>query len=72
MIALEFNSRLVNNALELPENIRKDLQTNQSRQLRVIILVEDVEAEDKVLFSKTAAENFLKGYNESDSIYDRA
>jgi len=68
MQAFEFHSHLnPGNTLTVPEAIAGQLQAQQS--VRVILLVSDREEERDWL--RFGNEQFLKGYAESDAIYDQ-
>jgi hypothetical protein len=69
--AYEFPTKLKSDGkLELPDTILKLIPNNQT--VRVIILVsETTDAEELAAWNKITAEQFLAGYNEADSIYDR-
>lgn len=69
MRALEFKSRIKNNKIQIPEKIRSELK--QDKDIRVIVLFEDSDNNDEFEFRQLATEEFLKGYAESDSIYDQ-
>ncbi len=66
MKALEFLTRIADNNIEIPENIRLQLD-NEEKQVRVILLIEESEEKD---WKKVSTQQFLNGYDESDSIYD--
>lgn len=69
MRALEFKGRIKNNKIQIPEKIRSKLI--QDKDIRVIVLFEDSDNNDELEFRQSATEEFLKGYAESDSIYDQ-
>lgn len=69
MRALEFKTRIKNNQILIPSRIQSELKSKQN-QVRVILLVDDSDINDQIDFQKTAQEQFLSGYAESDSIYD--
>lgn len=70
MRALEFKSKIKNNRILIPAKIQSELNANQDKDVRVIVLVDDAEVYDDLIFRKTAQGQFLKGYADSDSIYD--
>jgi hypothetical protein len=48
------------------------LKSDANRDVRVIVLIEDpAEDVDDLNFKQASASEFLKGYSESDSIYDK-
>ncbi len=68
MQALEFSTVLNQDLqIEIPEDYR-DFLSKRSK-LRIIILVEDDELED-ISWKSTVSEQFLKGYDKGDAIYD--
>jgi len=70
MKALEFKSKIKGNRILIPTLIQKELMTNNEKNIRVILLFDDPEINDETLFREAAKEYFLKGYADSDSIYD--
>jgi hypothetical protein len=70
MKALEFKSKIKNNQIHIPTRIRSELKTNQDKDIRVIVLIDDSEIYDDLIFQQTTKAQFLKGYADSDSIYD--
>lgn len=70
MRALEFKSKIRNNQIKIPLRIQSALKSNQDKDIRVIVFVDDSELYDSISFKNTASSQFLKGYSDSDSIYD--
>lgn len=70
MRALEFKSKIRNNQILIPAKIQSELRTKKDKTVRVIVLVDDSDLYDDLIFQQTAQNQFLKGYAESDSIYD--
>jgi hypothetical protein len=69
MKAYEFPTKVTpEGKLEIPEDISSQLPPNQA--MRAIILVAE-DAEDEAAWARLTCEQFLAGYDESDSIYDR-
>jgi hypothetical protein len=66
MKALEFSTTIADNNIEIPENIRLQLN-KEGKQVRVILLIEETGDND---WKHVTAQQFLSGYDESDSIYD--
>lgn len=57
--------------VELPEELLTLLPRGQT--VRLIVLVpEAADQEESISWSRLTAEQFLSGYSEADSIYDRA
>jgi hypothetical protein len=70
MRALEFKSKIKNNQIKIPARIQTALKSNQDKDIRVIVFVDDSEIYDNLLFKNTSSSQFFQGYSESDSIYD--
>jgi len=70
MRAIEFKSKIKNNRISIPTRVQSELKVNQDKDIRVIVLIEDSENYDDLTFKETAKTQFLKGYSDSDSIYD--
>lgn len=71
MKALEFTSTLKNNFIHIPKSMQGELISKADKEIRVIILIDDVEIKDDLVFEKSAKAQFLKGYADSDGIYDQ-
>ncbi|MEW5719885.1 MAG: hypothetical protein AB1817_14750 [Chloroflexota bacterium] len=68
MKAFEFQTNLTpSQTLALPEELRSQLSPGSS--VRVILLLP--ESSEEPAWARLTAEQFLKGYAESDSVYDR-
>ncbi|MBN1927724.1 MAG: hypothetical protein JW798_17960 [Prolixibacteraceae bacterium] len=70
MKALEFESKVKDNQILIPSNIQSALQS-QKDNVRVIILFEDSDIYEDSIFKKATQDQFLNGYSDSDSIYDK-
>ncbi len=70
MKALEFKSKIKNNQILIPTRIQAELKAKQDKNVRVIVLIEDLDTNDDLIFQQTTQNQFLKGYSDSDSIYD--
>ena len=69
MKAYEFPAEVnADGKIRLPEIILKRIPNDQT--IRVIIFISEADDEEKQMWSKVTAEQFLAGYSESDSIYD--
>ena len=74
MEALEFKTKIKNNQIIVPETIQAILKINKNKEVRVIVLFEiddknDYHRNDSFV-QQSVQEQFLKGYADSDSIYD--
>ncbi|MGB3777814.1 MAG: hypothetical protein WA960_05615 [Tunicatimonas sp.] len=71
MKALEFEAELRDNQIRIPDNMQLELVHSKDKSVRVILLIEDSDNfDDDHTFRQLAKEQFLKGYAESDSVYD--
>lgn len=72
MEALEFVTKIKDNQILVPAAIQSALGINKDKEIRVIVLIEDAvnKHPDDSFIQETAKEQFLKGYADSDSIYD--
>jgi hypothetical protein len=70
MKALEFKSKIKNNRILIPTKIQSELKTNRDKDVRVIVLVDDSDIYDDMIFQQATQSQFLKGYSDTDSIYD--
>ena len=70
MRALEFKSKIRNNQIPIPTDIQSELNSDEDKEIRVIVLLEDSETYDDLIFQQSTKSQFLKGYADSDSIYD--
>lgn len=68
MKAVEFNSRLKNKSIEIPDKLSSELPGDKN--VRVIILYEEQADNQENDFKFLAKDQFLAGYSDSDSIYD--
>ena len=70
MRALEFKSKIKDNQILIPTKIQSELNSNQDKDVRVIVLMDDSDLYDNLTFQQSTKNQFLKGYADSDSIYD--
>ena len=70
MKALEFKSKIKNNQIFIPTRIQSELKSEQDKDVRVIVLIDDSDIYDDLIFQQSTQSQFLKGYSDSDSIYD--
>jgi len=68
MRALEFKSKIKNNQIHIPASLQSELKTD--KDIRVILLIDDSINDDELVFQDTTTDSFLKGYSESNSVYD--
>lgn len=70
MKALEFETELTNNTISIPENFHIELSLSKDKHVRVIVLIDEVEKTEESEFKNMLHNQFLKGYDEADSVYD--
>ncbi|MEI7489312.1 MAG: hypothetical protein WCJ72_18240 [Chryseobacterium sp.] len=70
MKALEFNTKLKNNTIQIPEDMKTAFKSSRNKNVRVIVLIDENDANDEKEFKNLAAQQFLNGYADSDSVYD--
>lgn len=68
MKAIEFTSQVRNNNIQVPQHLSSKL--SESKKLRIIVLYEEDDPEEAD-FQNLSQEQFIRGYSESDSIYDK-
>ena len=54
----------------IPIGVQSELKITQDKDVRVIVLIDDSNTYDDLIFQQTSQSQFLKGYADSDSIYD--
>lgn len=72
MEALEFVTKIKDKQIIVPEGIQSALANNKDKEIRVIVLIEEDNQEIEIdpFIQKKLDEQFLKGYADTDSIYD--
>ena len=70
MKAVEFETELTNNTITIPENFQLELSLTKDKHVRVIVLIDDFEKSEEAEFKNMLNNQFLKGYDEMDSVYD--
>ncbi len=68
MKAVEFKAKMKNRLIKVPKNISDNL--SEDKEVRVILLLEEIEKHEDNSFRKLSKDQFLAGYSDSDSIYD--
>jgi hypothetical protein len=71
MKAVEFESELSDNTIKIPENFQLELSLSKDKHVRVIVLIDEFETNEEAEFKNMASAQFLKGYDETDSVYDK-
>jgi hypothetical protein len=71
MRALEFKAKIKDNQIVIPIRIRSKLKSRLDKDVRVLVLIEDdADLDDHLVFQQEAQNQFLEGYADADSIYD--
>ncbi len=70
MKAVEFETELTNNTIQIPENFQLELSLSKDKHVRVIVLIDDLDQNEETEFKMLSRDQFLKGYDEADSVYD--
>ena len=70
MRAVEFKSKIRDNRILIPRKIRHELIAEQDKNVRIVVFVKDNDVFDEKAYRKMTQQQFLKGYADSDSVYD--
>ena len=70
MKAVEFESELINNTIKIPESFRGELSLSKDKHVRVIVLIDEYAKNEETEFKNMLNKQFLKGYDETDAVYD--
>ena len=70
MRAIEFKTKIKNDQIQIPVGVQSELRSNKDKDIRVIVLLDEIDRRDDLCFQDTATAKFFEGYAESDSIYD--
>ena len=70
MKVIEFKSKIQENRIMIPRRIQQELVVERDKNVRVVVFMEDYDLYDERVFRQEAKAQFLKGYADSDSIYD--
>jgi len=70
MRAIEFKSKIRENKILIPRKIQSELIAVCDKNIRIVIFVEDSDVYDETAYRKMTKSQFLKGYADSDSVYD--
>ena len=72
MEALEFVTKIKDKQILVPASIQSVLEINKDKEIRVIVLIEENDADyhNDPTVQQIIQEQFLKGYADTDSIYD--
>jgi len=70
MRAVEFKSKIRDNKILIPRKVRQELITEQDEDVRIVVFVKDSDVYDEKAYRQATKVQFLKGYADSDSVYD--
>ena len=70
MKAVEFITKLKNNTILIPENIREELKSSEEKSIKVIVLISEAYDQENTEYRNMVREQFLYGYDDTDSVYD--
>jgi len=70
MRAVEFKSRIRENKILIPRKMRYEMLAGIDKRIRVVVFLEDADVYEEKAYRQMTKTQFLKGYAESDSIYD--
>jgi len=70
MKAVEFKSKIRENKIFIPRKMQSELIVGRDKAVKVVVFVEDADVYDERVYRQMTKKQFLKGYADSDSIYD--
>lgn len=70
MRAVEFKSKISENKILIPRKMQFELVEECDKTVRVVVVLEDSDVYDEKSFRQMTKSQSLKGYSDSDSIYD--
>lgn len=70
MKAVEFETEVINNTIEIPKKFQSELSLSKDQHVRVIVMVDEIDKDEEGVLKKMITSQFLKGYDDSDAIYD--
>jgi hypothetical protein len=71
MKAIEFRSKLSHNRILIPKKIQGELKSLDEKNIRVMVLPDEIDVDNNLVFKQKTTQQFLNGYFDSDSIYDK-
>jgi hypothetical protein len=69
-VFLRFKSKIRDNRILIPRRVRQELIAEQDKNVRVVVFVKDSDVYDEKAYRQMTKAQFLKGYAESDDVYD--
>ena len=70
MRAIEFKSKIKDNRILIPRRIRQELIAEHDKNVRIVVFVKDSDVYDEKAYRQMTKAQFLKGYSDSDAVYD--
>ena len=70
MRAIEFRSKIRENKISLPRRIQSEMFNRADKTVKVVIFWNDADVYDEKEFRQMTKSQFLKGYANSDAVYD--
>ena len=70
MRAIEFKSKIKENRILIPRRMQPEFIFGNDKTVRVVVFLEDTEVYDEKTYRQVTKSPFLKGYADTDSIYD--
>jgi len=70
MQTLEFESKIIDNKILIPNSVQSELIIENDKMVRVVVFMDNPEVDDEKIYRQMKKEQFLKGYADSDAIYD--
>ena len=70
MRAIEFKSKIRENKISLPRRMQSEILTEYNESIQGGVSFEDTNVYDDKTFRQLTINQFLKGYAQSDDIYD--
>jgi len=71
MRAIEFKSKIRENKILIPRRMQSQLYTGSDKMVRVVVFLEETDVYDDKAYRQMTKSQFLKGYANSDAIYDK-
>jgi hypothetical protein len=70
MRAVAFETELIDNTINIPENFQEELALSKDKHVRVIVMIDESEINDELEIRKILNNKFLSGYDDAEDIYD--
>jgi len=70
MRAIEFKSKIIENKILIPRKIQSEFMHVCDKRVRIVVFVEDSDVYEEKAYRNMTKSQFLKGYADSDSVYD--